>query len=114
MKIEEVFQAGEDTSLESILNKLVEKKDIELKTEITSPLAITRLRLLAFMGEQKGFTQTAATLNKLAELYMLHMVSYKRGGRKEVIDGFASILAHQERMKGKDQWMGNRNNGGMP
>jgi hypothetical protein len=103
MKFEEIFQAGEDVSLETVLNQLMNKKDIELKTEITNPLAMTRLRVLASYGSEKGFPKTAEILNAVCDWNNLHMVSKGRGGRKEIISGFASIMAHNERMKGRDR-----------
>lgn len=95
----------DDTTDWKILDKLLDKSDIEMKTEIPNPLAITKLRCIAAELNRRGMPKAGQILTDYCDNYLLNMVSFKRKRSSEIIDGFRNVLAHNERMKQNDPYL---------
>ena len=86
------FKAVEmENSLTDMLELLLTKDDIELKTEIVNPPAMSSLQTLARVCEEIGFIKTAETINFYIDRNFENMVSYKRKGRAEFVDAIKGI-----------------------
>jgi len=103
--LEEALSISDEVTDWKILDKLLDKSDVEMKTEINNPLALTRLRCLALEFKRRNMPKAGAILDDFCDKYMLHMVSYKRKRSREIIEGFCEIMAHNERMKQPDHWL---------
>lgn len=88
-----------------ILDKLLCKSDIEMKTEIKNPLAISKLRCIAAELSRRGMANASQIITDFVDNYLLNMVSYDRKRSGEIVEGFKQILAHNERMKQTDPYL---------
>lgn len=88
-----------------ILDKLLCKTDIEMKTEIKNPLAISKLRCIAAELDRRGMANASQIITDFVDNYLLNMVSYNRKRSGEIVEGFKLILAHNERMKQSDSYL---------
>lgn len=87
----EVFnQAGGDILQES-LQLLLNRDDIDLKTEINNPRAIATLQTIAHVLEDIEFINSSKSLSLYIDYFLGDMLSHKRKSRKEFIDAFRSI-----------------------
>lgn len=95
----------DDTTDWKILDKLLEKKDIEMKTEIRNPAAITRLRCIAGELTRRGMPKAGLIITEWVDNYLLNNVSRDRKRPLEIVEGFKQVLAHNERMKQNDPYL---------
>ena len=88
-------------SIQQIVLALISDKDnIELKTEIYNPLAMTLIEMFAKTFKQKGYLKTDLFIESLIFIYRLNMVSNKRKSRIEVEHILSSWM---EKIKTDDQ-----------
>lgn len=96
--VEEFFKMLEEykgDSVEDILNKTITPEDIQLKTEYPNPVAVTKLRLLGEWLELNDIPEGKKIISLYIEEFSKNMVSYKRGSRKEIIQGIIGIMQRQ-------------------
>lgn len=87
--IESEFQEDSDITLQQILNALISyDKNLDLKTEIHRPKALSALNVVKQYLDQKGFKNSADTIDLFIDVYLRYMVSYKRQSRKEIVKAF--------------------------
>lgn len=92
--------ASEDITMEKILNFLLKSdKDLPLKSHIENPVALATLSVLAEYLEKKELKKSANILKIFIRVFLEYMVSYKRLGRKEIIEAFKSRIEKEEREK---------------
>ena len=83
---------SEETT-EKIMAQLLNKDDIQLKTEINSPASMARLSVIAQVIEDMGVFSTDDNPIRLwANEYLLNQVSLNRGSRHEFRDMITSKL----------------------
>lgn len=91
-----IFREAEDKeSLEKILAKLLDSKDIELKSEIHSPLALDKLKILSVWLESEKMPESAKLINTFIEYYLKYMVSHNRESRKEIIHALSEMIKRE-------------------
>lgn len=85
-------------SYEQILSKLLENKDIALKTHLTAPLEISLLQVIAQILKDNNFPLSAKVIDNFVQWFMEDMTSYNRGSRIEITQAVAG-LRNQETNK---------------
>lgn len=72
-------------SLQQVLISLISDKDnIELKTEIHNPFALTLINMFGKLFKDKGYEGTSQFIDTLISIYLAYMVSNKRKSRSEI------------------------------
>ena len=103
MALEKVYDElieSEDITMEKILNLLLKSDDnLPLKSHVDNPVALSTLKLLAFYLEKKKMKYSANILNIFIKSLLEYMVSYKRMGRKEIIEAFKHKKEELERQE---------------
>ncbi len=88
-------------SIQQIVLALIsDKENIELKTEIFNPLAMTLIQMFGKVFKQKKYLKTSKFIKLLVFIYELNMVSNKRKSRTEVEHILSSWM---EKIKTDDQ-----------
>jgi len=76
-------------TLQQILNNLLDgSKDLELKTHIFKPKALSGLKIIADALMSKGYKTSANHILNYIDTYLKYMVSYQRKSRTEIIKAF--------------------------
>lgn len=76
---------SEVPSIQQILLALISDKDnIELKTEIHNPFALTLINMFGKIFKKKGYARTDKFIADLIQIYLEYMVSNKRKSRTEI------------------------------
>lgn len=102
---DELSAGGELTAVQVLNSLMVSDKSLALKTQINDPVVVSVLDVLVAYAKKKGYTITATILENLLKSYRENMVSFKRQGRKEIIQG---VVADLERAKSRDEDLANR------
>lgn len=89
--LEDLKKSG-NTSAEEILSKMMQSDNIELKTQIEAPLELTNLKVIETLLRDYNFTKSANVIHTFIDSYLKYMVSYKREGRKEIIDALKGLM----------------------
>jgi len=97
---------GEDfESLNKILLAMLNDENLELKTEIRNPLAVTQLVLLGKWLKLEGFEDCEKLINAFVLEYRTNMVSNNRMSREEVTTCIAERIKREptvgEKLVGK-------------
>jgi hypothetical protein len=92
----------EEESVERILAKLMDSKDIALKTEYPRPLNVARLSVLADWLTQEGMEESGKLVREFVKYYSENMVSYGRKGRGEIV----RALQERIREETRSRWTG--------
>lgn len=72
-------------SIQQILLALIsDKENIELKTEIHNPFALTLINMFGKMFKAKNYNGTDKFIATLIQIYLEYMVSNKRKSRTEI------------------------------
>jgi len=80
-------------SLQEILVSLLKAdKDLDFKTHINSPMALTGLYLLGKQLKSNQLIISAKIIETFIEKYLKYMVSYNRLGRTEIVKAISSLL----------------------
>jgi hypothetical protein len=90
-KVFEELIESKEIRLEDILSNLINRQDIELKTEINKPIVISILDTMAENLKNLKFEKSHNVLNTFLIWYRINMVSHKRLSRKEVIKGIIGL-----------------------
>jgi pantothenate synthetase len=90
-KIFEELIETKETKLEDILSNLINKQDLELKTEIHNPLVISALDVLAISLRENNLNISSNILANFLYWFRINMVSYKRLSRNEIIKGIIGL-----------------------
>ena len=91
-----IFEVGEEITPEQILNSLLNKEDIEVKTEIPNPLNLSRLKVLETYLRNRKMKVSAELINDFIYFFLVYMVSYRRKGREEVVRVLSKRLEEKE------------------
>jgi len=82
-----------DKELANLLGSLMDTKDIELKTEISNPLNLTRLKTVGVWCKQQNIPGGQDSIDKFIDAYLKYMVSHQRRGRLEVVKAISEMVA---------------------
>lgn len=85
-------------TLKQILNTLLDKKDLELKTEIHNPRYLAILKMWSIHLKERKYPLSSLTIKTFIELILLYMVSYKRQRVKEVIHALSYLLEKEKEL----------------
>jgi hypothetical protein len=85
-----------DKEFAQLVGSLMTLDNLEFKTEIRNPLAMTQLLAMAQWAESEGMEVLEIT-NTFCDSYKKHMVSYKRQGRAEVVRAISEIRQQMKR-----------------
>jgi hypothetical protein len=80
-----------ETKLEDILSNLINRNDVELKTEIHNPLTISTLDVLAISLKENNLNISSNLLANFLLWFRINMISYKRLSRQEIIKGIIGL-----------------------
>lgn len=86
----------ENETYEKILVRLLEPDNVETKTQVDNPIALTRLDILSSWLRNEGVKGAANLVKDFAHDYRINMVSYKRQSRTEVVKALTEGI-RQER-----------------
>lgn len=92
---ESLIKGGQSSSLEKILAEMMDKKNIEMKTEIPNPVALIILDLYASALRTKNMTISADTVEMIVTNFKLYMVSKDRKRAKEIVEAFRPMYEHE-------------------
>jgi len=106
MDFDDIFDNVENTSFEQILNELLSAEDIELKTEIIDPVALTRMKAYSDYWRSIGLTKTADFLDGFIQKYLLYMVSYKRQRAQEIVGAVSALVDKTKKSDLADRLLG--------
>jgi len=97
----ELTELSEETK-EKILKELLTTENLEIKTDIPNPLAITRLKILS-IAIKKEFERLGIDRSKSGDaledtiLWLLtYRISYQRQSRKEIIDAYKALISRHD------------------
>lgn len=91
----ELYTNIEEITPDDTIQVLYNKKDIELKSEVHNPHAITGLKTISNRALQLGLLKCHNTLKTYIQDFLEIMVSNLREGRKEYVDMTKSINFEQ-------------------
>jgi len=95
-KILEEFKGIEEINADKILSELFNPNKVDFHTEITNPIAITGLEILA--DWLKEFKSTSKILEAFVRKFKINMVPYDRKRAKEIVEAYkARKEAERER-----------------
>ncbi len=80
----EGLMASDDESIEKIVGKMLSPEDVETKTEIHQPLALTQLETMATWCLDENCVECHRSITTFIHAYRINMVSFDRQSRKEV------------------------------
>lgn len=83
----DVLEKGESSELFDVINQMMTAgEDLDLKTEIKNPRAEAVIEVVIQFCEDNNLKKPAKTLKTFLLYYHRFMVSYERGGRKEMVE----------------------------
>lgn len=108
MSILDDIETRSEVSLHNILVNLLDKNNIEMKTEISNPSAISVLVIIAIHYKKRGLEVPYVILKSWIKRYLEFMVSHDRLSRKEVIQALQLFNEQNRdiRTTTKDRLMG--------
>lgn len=81
-----------DVSGEEILKALMTAdRGVPMKTHILDPVTMDLIKVFAVYLKSRGLEKTSSLYTALYKAHLVHMVSYKRLGRKEIIEGLKTL-----------------------
>lgn len=87
------FVPDSDISVQQILNNLLSGDiNLDLKTDVKRPQRLAALKVLASILEEEELGVSSRVLKDFIRIYLRFMVSYKRLGRREVIEALKGLL----------------------
>jgi len=92
------MKSSDTITLKQILNDLIDKKDIELKTEIHNPRYLTILTMISEQYKVRGYPICHNILGFYIEYTLIYMVSYKRQRVKEIIHALSYLLEKEKEL----------------
>jgi len=102
MGLEEVFGNAEDeVNLEKILAELLKKDDIEMKTDIENPQAVSLAMTTADYLESRNMNKTAKLMRQMVNYTLLYNVSKGRKSRTEIVEAFKAMYMLEQKKKRK-------------
>jgi len=90
--------SSDTITLKEILSNLLDKKDLELKTEIHNPRFLTILKMISIQLEIRKYPLSFQVLDKYIYWFLIYMVSYKRESRKEIIHALSYLLEKEKEL----------------
>lgn len=90
------LEEDNDISTNQLVKQLLTTEDIEAKTEIANPIAMTTIDILKkhadkILQQRCDADDVKGIFDDFAMWYRINMVSYKRQSRKEVIDAVTAV-----------------------
>lgn len=95
----EFTNIDEDNPISKLIDQFFSDKDIEKKTELDKPLKWSALKMIEDKLEAKGLHLSANVIRQFRETSFRYLVSYKRQGRKEIIEALQSLTAFEKERK---------------
>lgn len=83
-----------DITYQEILSTLLDKDNLDLKTQINKPKDLATLKIVAVYFDSLDLKESALLLTTYIEILNTYMVSFNRASRKEII----SAISHAERV----------------
>lgn len=83
------------TPVDATMMLLNKDDDIETKTEIDNPLALSGITLYQKYFKKKGLTKSAKTLKKWTTVYLTYQISNRRKSRTEFVKVAQLLLASE-------------------
>lgn len=96
LDIASLFQRGQQDDYSQIIKSLIEPSNVELKTELSNPQAVTALTILADWCEAERMTKTSELINSYLTRYRIDMVSNSRKSRTEVVTAVSELRAKND------------------
>lgn len=96
---DELEDEDKETNLRDILKGLLDAEtDLELKTHVIVPKDVAGLQVLVSVLDMHELTGSAEILRIFIGYYLRLMVSYKRLGRKEIIDAVSGLMERERKL----------------
>lgn len=106
-ELQEAFEGIDQTSYEKILSQLLTEGNIDLKSDLKNPMALTQLASLSKWCEKEKLTKTQEMIDSFIEKYLRYMVSHNRKSRTEIVQAFNDI--YKDNLSRKDKLLGKGN-----
>lgn len=98
------LESLEEISPEKILSELLSHKKVEFHTEITNPVSLTALEVLAEW--LKEFKLTSKLLKEWVKKFKVNMVAYERKRALEIVEAYKAGKEKQEEKTLKELLLG--------
>lgn len=85
----------EDESPQKILVSLLNKDNVEMKTEIQRPLKLAQLKTIENWCRSEKLYKCANAIETFINHYLVYMVSHDRQSRKETIQALQALMTNE-------------------
>jgi hypothetical protein len=103
LKIIQNAEPIKETKANDILLDLMDSKhNIDLKTEIDNPKALSVIMLISKYLNRIKYHKSSLALQKWKEFYVNYMVSDKRKGRKEVVEVLKALAIYENQQESNE------------
>ena len=87
--------------MQKILVSLMDPNNIKMKTEISLPMPMAQLVILASVLEKEGVPDLPEIMREFVKEYLILQVSHNREGRKEIIAALTEGLKEERKLRDK-------------
>lgn len=101
LDIASLFQRGNRDDYSQIIKSLLNPENVELKTELPNPQAVTALTIIGKWCENEGCTRTADLIEGYLTRYRIDMVSNRRKSREEVVNAISDLRKQRLDMRSR-------------
>lgn len=95
-----------EDSIEKILGNLLTDNNIELKTEINNPFALSVLKTIQKYLKEKKLQKSSGFIKIFIKYLLKYYVSYERKSRTEIVDAVKGMIENS-RLGASDRLFGN-------
>jgi hypothetical protein len=99
--LENLIVSGGDETPEKILLSLLDKQNVEMKTEIDRPLKLAQLKTIENWLRKEKMLRCANSIKIFIENYLVYQVSRKRQSRKETVTALQALNANERNQSDK-------------
>lgn len=85
----------EDETAEKILTSLLDQDNVEMKTEIHSPLKLAQLKTIENWCRSEKLFKCANAIKTFIDHYLVYQVSRDRQSRKETIQALQALMTNE-------------------
>jgi len=108
---DDLFAGDDEMNLEKILAKLLDKADIEMKTEIANPEAMSAAMVTVNYLKARKMPITSGLIEDMVAFLLLYNVSKERKRSTEIVEAFKALQLIE--MQKKRTLLGNGGNPGL-
>ena len=103
----EDIQEINDLTFKEILNNLLDKDNLELKTHIFKPKQLATLKVFGEMMSSYKYPKSAKIIKDFLDIYLTYMVSFNRESRKEIIKALTHLIEDEHQKQTGNRYVDN-------